>query len=216
MATTTDHPLAGATLFVSARSPFARRVRVALLETGVPVRERVEDVLRPSAELLQANPLGRVPTLVLPEGDVLVESQLILEHLFDGLGPDAAPLRREHLAQRRRADAVTGLAIGICERSVEYFFESLRPAEQRDQELLTEIRTGVAGAQARLQSHLGTGPGFLGAEPCMADFDVAIALRYFSLRVGEEWRERQPALAALCDRLEERESMRRTAPPPPA
>jgi glutathione S-transferase len=209
------HPFTGATLFLSARSPFARRVRVALLEAGVSCAERLEDVLRPSPELLQANPFGRVPTLRLASGEVLVESQLILERLWEACAPDPAPLRPREAAARLRADAASGLAIGVCEKAVEWFFEGLRPPAHRDPELLAEIQRGLDGALDRLEAALAPGPFLLGEAPCTGDVDVAIALDYVSLRLGRAWEERRPRLRALATQLAGRESLRRTAPPPP-
>src|SRR5689334_22354120 len=74
-------------LFFSSGSPFARVVRVALRETGLlPRVEEVETTLRdPQAVLLPHNPVGRVPTLVLPDGTALTETALILPFL-DTLG----------------------------------------------------------------------------------------------------------------------------------
>lgn len=209
-----SHPFAGSTLFASLRSPFARRVRVAFLEAGLPFVERTEDVLRPSAELLAANPLGRVPTLRLPDGAVLIESQLILERFWAACSPGSAPLVPQALAARLRSDAASGLALGVCERTVALFFEGLRPPALRDAGALEEIRGELAAALGRLESLLAPGPFLLGAAPCAGDVDVAIALDYVSLRVDRGWHERHPRLLALAERLATRESLRRTAPPP--
>ena len=70
-------------LFYGAPSPFARIVRVALLETGLDARVHKQEVtLRdPTSALLPHNPVGRVPTLELDEGTILTESLLILSYI---------------------------------------------------------------------------------------------------------------------------------------
>lgn len=206
------HPFAGATLFVSARSPFARRVRIALREAGITCREQQENVLEPSPELLSANPFGRVPTLRLADGLVLTESQVILERLWE---TSPSPLRPREPLARLRADAASGLALVVCEKSVEWYFEHMRPEGQRDGALLEEIRRGVTGALERLEAALTPGPFLLGAEPSTGDVDAVIALDYLWLRLGREWTARCPRLLALHERLSaSRPSVRETAPPP--
>ncbi len=72
-------------LFISLRSPFARRVRLALLENQISYKEIVCDVFKPTAELIAVNPLIRVPVLRLHSGDVLIDSNLILQALYETL-----------------------------------------------------------------------------------------------------------------------------------
>jgi glutathione S-transferase len=209
--TTSPNPLAGSTLFVSARSPFARRVRIAFLEDDLPFTEKVVDVMAPPPELIAKNPLARVPTLVTPQGEVLVESQVILEHLGDH-----AAGRPTERGARRRADLFSALATGLCEKAVEYFFDSQRPAAQRDAALQDEVKQCGERVMVAAEAALGTAEYLIGKSPASCDRDLAIALTYWDLRVGREWKTRFPRIAALQARLEARESFKRTAPPPPA
>lgn len=209
-----DHPLARCTLFVSLRSPYARRVRVAFLELGLPYQEELADVLAPSAALVAVNPLARVPALRTRDGATLVESQLILEQLLAPLGAGAARLRPTGGPARARADLVTGLSLGLCDKAIEWFFEHLRPAPTRDAALLDEIRGIAARTFAALEAQLAGTP--LDQEAPAAAWDLGIALAYWDLRVDRGWRAGHPRLADLAARLDARESFRKTAPPPPA
>lgn len=211
----TPHPLAGSTLFVTARSPFARRVRVVMHELGIPFEEQVENILEPTADLIARNPLARVPTLVTPDGELLVESGVILQHVWDGL-PEGSSLRPTERAARRRADLFSGLAAGLCDKCIEYYFERMRPEPHQDPAVIQEVRDCAArtlqtwerALEGEEREHL-VGDGLT-----HADLDVAIALTYLDLRVDRAWKTRFPGLAGLQERVEARESFRRTAPPP--
>lgn len=68
-------------LFYSTTSPFARIVRVALIEKGLEPLYYLTDPWKDDPELLAANPSARVPTLVLEDGRALTESLLIVQWL---------------------------------------------------------------------------------------------------------------------------------------
>src|SRR5215471_4717321 len=86
-------------LLYSAGSPFARLVRIALLETGLDARVTKHEVTRarlysPESDVLALNPVGRVPTLELDDGTILTESKLILDYI-DALNPGPKLLPRD-------------------------------------------------------------------------------------------------------------------------
>lgn len=86
-------------LLYSAASPFARMVRIALLETGLDARVTKQEVSRAQlysgeSEVLAFNPVGRVPTLELDDGTILTESKLILDYI--------GPRRCQRLNMHRR------------------------------------------------------------------------------------------------------------------
>ena len=100
-------------LFYSTGSPFARAVRVALRETGLigRVAEVVTTLRDPASTLLPHNPVGRVPTLVLPDGTALTETALILPFL-DTLGGTYPLVPRAALADFGRVlGAMDGMAV---------------------------------------------------------------------------------------------------------
>lgn len=99
----------------SPRSPFVRKVMIALHETGLP--DRVELVRnpvaidRPNAAVMADNPLGKIPTLVLADGTALYDSRVICEYLdgfHDGpnLFPPAGPARIAALRRQALADGL--------------------------------------------------------------------------------------------------------------
>ena len=72
-------------LYYSPRSPFVRKVMIALHETGLTARvEQVRSVtmmLKPNAELMKVNPWNKIPTLIADDGQVLFDSDVIIEYL---------------------------------------------------------------------------------------------------------------------------------------
>lgn len=215
------HPFAGATLLVTPRSPFARRVRVAFREAGLPHEERVVDVFHPDEALLRANPLGRVPALVLTSGHALVEAQLILDRFWAALEP--APWWPTDPAARLVADRTSGLAQGLCELAVTLLLEGQRDPAQQDAALVAEARAGVARALVEAERLLcaaphgpapsaGAAAWLTGEAPGACDFDLGVALTYLSFRVSPAWRGDHPRLAEFVDVLEARPTFAATRP----
>lgn len=69
-------------LRTSPASPFGRKVALAAA-TGLADQLTIEpaDVNNPLDSLLQQNPLGKIPTLITPEGQTLFDSRVIIEFL---------------------------------------------------------------------------------------------------------------------------------------
>lgn len=199
------------TLFASARSPFARRVRLAFLETGLPFQLKLLDVLKPNAELITINPLGRVPTVVLESGDVLVESNLILQAYYRKYPSSFFPVDSHQEAFELYH--WMGLATGIMDRSLEYFFESMRPQEQRDREWLDEIALVTGKTFEKFESHLERYPFLVGNQITQADLDLGIAMEYFSLRVNSLWEKNFPQIAKKIEQMRSQKNFEFTRPP---
>lgn len=206
------NPFDGSTLIISARSPFARRVRLALREHGIRYEEKVEDVFHPTATLTDANPLARVPVVRLRSGLTLADSNLILQAFYDSFG-GGSPFLPTDLGDRFEALSWSAQAYGLCEKVVEYFLETLRPEDRRDPEVLAEYRSIVERLLPQAEKRLAGRPSFFGSGLTQADLDWGTALAYMTLRDSSEWRERFPALAAYLDSLDARESFIATRPP---
>ena len=108
------------TLHWSPRSPFVRKVMVAAHELGLADRiatvRTVVAMANVNRALLAENPLGKIPTLVLEDGTILYDSQVIIEYLDSLVGggrlvPASGPAR--WLELRRHA-----LANGLLEQLI--------------------------------------------------------------------------------------------------
>ncbi len=84
-------------------------------------------------QIRKYNPLGRVPTLVLDDGEALIESSAILDYVDERVG-DAQALLPRSGAARRHALSIMAIAIGAAEKGVVMVYEkAFRPSEKRHQ-----------------------------------------------------------------------------------
>jgi glutathione S-transferase len=103
-------------------SPFVRRVAVAMTLYGIAYEHRPWSVWADADALAKVNPLRRVPTLILDDGEVLIESGAILDALDERVGPERAMWPSGGLA-RRAALKVAALATGLADKAVILFYE---------------------------------------------------------------------------------------------
>src|SRR5687768_10692778 len=139
-------------LMGSQRSPFVRRVAISLRLLGIDFEHRALSPLRDADEVRRLNPLGRVPALVLDDGEVLVDSAAILDHLDQVAGPERALVPAEP-PERRRVLQIVALLTGVGEKSVAGFYErTRRPAELIHapwaEHLDSQVTSGLAAVEA--------------------------------------------------------------------
>jgi glutathione S-transferase len=131
-------------------SPYVRRVAVSLRLLGFSFEHRNWSVGRDFAQIREYNPLGRVPTLVLDDGEVLMESAAILDWIDEQVG-EARALLPSRGAQRRRALKLMAIATGAADKGVAQLYESaFRPPEKRHEPWLARCRTQVEEGLAAL------------------------------------------------------------------
>src|SRR4030081_1201577 len=110
-------------------SPFVRRVAIALRLYDLPFEHRPWSTFGDAGKIAPYNPLRRVPTLVLDDGEVLIESTAILDHLDESVGPSRAMIA-QHGARRRQALKVGALATGLGDKAVSLVYERLLHQEK--------------------------------------------------------------------------------------
>jgi glutathione S-transferase len=209
MPLSTSVDLRESTLFISLRSPFARRVRVGFLENEIPFSEKTFDVFKPTSELYEANPLGRVPTLILKDGRKLTESHVILQCLYEGI---ESPYFPQVLKVKILYEGA--ISAGISEKCIDYYLEQLRPEAHRDPALQIEIDQAVSHSLEHLEKCLATSSFVVGNRLTQADFDWGVSLAYLELRYpASRWQERYPKAAAFFSKLDQRPSFQKTRPP---
>jgi glutathione S-transferase len=199
-------------LFYSSGSPYARMVRVALRETALlpRVTEEAATLRDPASAILPVNPVGRVPTLLLPDGTVLTETVLILDFL-DTLGPEHRLLPAAGAA-RWQAVAALGRVIGMMDGVAVWNRELRRPEHERSPGVIAlEIARTNRIADALEEGAARLRPDATPDAPAIA---LGCLLGYAERRHRAwPWREGRPALAAWYDSMATRPSFAATLPP---
>ena len=94
-------------LYATRTSPYARKVRIALLEKNIPCVLEWVDLRAADHGALEHNPLGKIPVLVRNDGSAVYDSAVIIQYLE--ILRTVVPARRHHLASRSgRRRALSG------------------------------------------------------------------------------------------------------------
>jgi glutathione S-transferase len=198
-------------LLIAKPSPFARKVRIALLEKGLAFETLVDLPWNPGAKAAGLNPLGKVPALELDDGRVLYDSKVIVEYL-ETLGREPALLPGDPQARvaHRQLEA---LADGVCDAVVLIVLERARPAGLQSADWIARQKAKVEAGFAEAARRLGQRGYFVGEAMGLADVAVGCMLAYTELRLPElDWRARYANLDAFSRRMEARASFSATRP----
>lgn len=186
-------------------SPFVRRVAIAMRFYDVPFEHYPWSTFGDGEKLSAYNPLRRVPTLVLDDGEVLIESAAILDFLDEAAGPDRAMLAPFGPA-RRHALKTIALAMGLGDKAVSLFYEKIL-RKDRSELWIERCRTQVGAGLDALEADRAarSTPWWYGDRIGHADIAVACVLRFLreahpDAFSAEHW-PRLAALAAECEAL---------------
>ena len=167
-------------------SPYVRRVAICAKHLGIHLEHQSVSVFRHFEQFQQINPVVKAPTLVLDDGEVLMDSTLIIDYLEALAGPGKS-LMPDDLKQRLRALRVTGLALAACEKSVQLYYErSLRPAEIQFQPWVERVEGQLAAAYSALERELQKQPLVNGDLIAQDGITLAVAWSFTNLVVPEQ------------------------------
>jgi glutathione S-transferase len=199
-------------LFASHTSPYARKVRVVLIEKRLDYELVATDVAQADHPAQAHNPLGKIPVLVLEDGFAVFDSPVITEYLdsktpVGRLIPDDP--RPRMLVKRWEA-----LADGIMDSGVAIIMENRRPEELRSSAWIDRQLGKIDRALDSAARELGDKTYCFGEAFSLADAALATALLYLDFRFPAiPWRNTYPQLAKYAERMAERKSFQETAPP---
>lgn len=196
-------------VFYSPTSPYARKVRVTALESGLYAQITWQSVDPWSdASLRLSNPLGKIPALMLDDGSSLYDSRVICEYLDARASSGLFPAGGEARWQALRLQA---LGDGICDAAVRWLLESRRAPEVQARDVMERQLVAIDTALDALERQSQT---LTMTTPSIGEFACACALSYLDLRQPHrDWRATRPQLAAWHAQISARPSMQQTQPP---
>lgn len=164
-------------------SPVTRRIAVALHHYGMPFTRDTRSIFGDAAAVAQISPLTRIPALVLDDGEVLIDSAAILDHL-DAQAGDLALVAGSGPA-RRRVLQMTALAQGTLEKAAAVVYERhFHPPETQSRAWLTRC-LGQTRAGLDEIARLLIGPYACGATLSHADVMITTLIWYMQDRMDD-------------------------------
>jgi glutathione S-transferase len=178
------------TLRISATSPYARKVRIAVsvLKLDRQFEISMADTYDPNDEIRSQSPLGKVPTLLLEDGRALYDSLVILEYLNELAGGNAIiPSSGERIDVLH----MHALASGLTDAALLQVYER----RWRKPEMLSEPwLEHQAGKVSRALDLLEATPMAWRDRPHIGAIALAAGLGFLDLRFDGNWRESRPKL----------------------
>lgn len=201
-------------LIGSYSSPFVRKITIMLMEKGITFEFVNENPWLEGSHAANYNPLGKIPALAVSADEVWFDSPVIASWIEQqGQSPSFIPAEPMDALRVRQLEA---LADGICEAAQLIVREQMRPPEKQSEELLTRQRQKVERGLDALEKTAAQGEWLNGQHISLADIASGCMIGYLNLRhVAPNWCVNRPALVKLVEKLFQRDSFARTAPPTP-
>jgi glutathione S-transferase len=172
-------------------SPFVRRVGIALTLYALPFEHRPWSVFADAEKIRPYNPLTRVPTLVLDDGEVLIETHCILDYL-DGLVSADRTMVPAGEPARHQALKIAALASGLADKAVSLFYER-RLHPEASEVWVNRCHSQISAVLSVLEADRAgrRGDYWFGDRLGHADIAVAVALRFIA--------DAHPGLISIAD-----------------
>ncbi len=190
-------------LLYTKRSPYARKVRVIALEKNIPLDLLDEDLQKKSQRLLDANPLGKVPTLVLDNGATIFDSPVICQYL-DSLSDKVVMVPREAV-QRIEVLKWEAFADDLMTAAINLYMEKVRHPQDFHKDFCAAQEKNVLSAYGYIEKNLPKLKSFN-----LAPIAVASAIGYVHFRLPHL--KVQGSLSQWFEEISKRPSMAQTIP----
>ncbi|WP_019170529.1 glutathione S-transferase family protein [Pseudaminobacter salicylatoxidans] len=185
-------------LLYSSASPFSAKVRMAAAYAGLALDAIPTDTGAQGAELVSANPLGKIPVLINDDGSSVFDSRVITQHLNRISGNALFPRNAE---KRLDAERLEALADGICDCLLAHVYERrMRPEEKVHAPWLDKQWTKVT----RALDVLNANPPKLPKKITAGQIALRAALGYLDLRFAGQWERGRPKLKRWAARFDEK------------
>ena len=195
------------------RSPYTRRVAITLATHGVAYEQRCLSGFGNREEVRRHNPLGRIPALVLDDGETLVDSGAIVDFLDERYGgerptvPKAGPERRAVLR-------LAAIMIGACDKGLQAaYHRNHTPVEKLHQpwvdDCMAQVRSALVAVEAMVDP---AAPYLMLGRLTQADITAFVAERLARFGLNVDTATETPRLHAHARKLAEEPAFRSTEP----
>lgn len=193
-------------ILYSPASPYSSKVRMAAKYAGIDVESVLTDTNAAPAELVDNNPLGKIPTLVTDEGQAVYDSRAIMQFL-DRTG--SKRLYPRNAVKRTEVEVLEALCDGICDCLLAIMYEHrFRPEEKVHQEWLDKQWTKATRGLDYLEANMPRSTKALNG----GQLALATLIGYLALRFPGKWERGRPKLkrwsAKFASNFPELEAMR--------
>jgi glutathione S-transferase len=186
-------------------SPYVRRVAISLEFLGLPFEHESVSVFSTFEKFQSINPVVKAPTLVCDDGEVLMDSSLILQFIEASHAAAGSLWSRdpEKLQHEFRA---ASLALAACDKAVQIVYErNLRPATAQFEPWMERVRGQMLAAFAGLEHELQTRPGLFQEPRSQTSITAAVVWQFTrSMLAALVPAAQYPGLSALSERMERR------------
>lgn len=196
-------------LYATTTSPFARKIRILMMEKGIDFEIINDNVWLPEPQVSAVNPLSQVPCLVLNNGYSVYDSRVIEDYLEE-LAPLHVP---SDPVARLETKKWAALADGLIDAAIKILLEKRRPADKfmfsAIEHQTKKIHLGLALAEEQLAHHFWCANNTYS----LADVTMVCFLSFMDLRLSDmPWRETYPNVAKLTDYLNTQPMFAQTMP----
>jgi len=184
------------------RSPYTRRVAIVLEAYGIAYEQRALSGFDQRADVRQFNPLGRIPALVLDDGEILIDSSAIIDHLDEVHGRDRA-LTPVAGSDRRTVLRIVSMAMGACDKLLHAAYErNHRPPEKVHEPWRDDCLRQAEAALSAIDAIAARQQDFLAfGRLTQADVCAFVAERLARIGLGIDTERGMPNLRALSQKL---------------
>ena len=194
------------------RSPFTRRVAITLKIYDMPFEQRALSGFGNRADVRLSNPLGRIPALVLDDGETLLDGGAIIDHLDEVFGRDRA-LTPAAGADRRAVLKVSALMMGACDKGLQAAYErNHHPPDKLHQPWIDDCMAQMISALTVVDAMIVPDSSHILLQRLtQADVTAFVAER-LARNLGVDTAARMPRLRELTMQLAEQHPFRSTEP----
>ncbi|MBX3595997.1 MAG: glutathione S-transferase family protein [Rhizobiaceae bacterium] len=185
-------------LLYSPASPYSAKVRMSAALAGIALDEEIVDAVSNPASLINANPLGKIPTLVMEDGTGVYDSRVITQHLNRLSGNKIFP---KNPAKRLEAERLEALADGICDSLLAIIYERRMRPEDKVHQPWTDRQWDKA---TRGLDFLNANPPKLPKSINAGHLAVRAMIGYLDLRFAGKWEKGRSKLKRWAAKFDDK------------